>query len=72
MNVMQNLMTFFGASEAEIVADESTGFVSQIDLSTDGAGCNYWVFFVRGIAHNVWTHALTGQVVHSSPACEAA
>ncbi len=67
MNVMQHLTAHFQADEAEIVADETTGFVSKIDMSTDGAGCNYWVLFVRGVAHNVWTHGLTGQVVYSFP-----
>jgi hypothetical protein len=65
MNVMNSFMTHFAASEAEIVADESTGFASAITAGDEPM--NYWVLFVRGVAHNVWTDAITGEVVQSFP-----
>jgi hypothetical protein len=63
MNVMNSFIAHFAATEAEIVADETTGFATRIgdDLA------NYWVLFVRGVAHSVWTDAFTGEVVQSFP-----
>lgn len=70
MNVMHHFMTHFQAAEADIVADESTGFASAL---TDGdTPMNYWVLFVRGVSHSVWTNGLTGEVVQSFPTPVAA
>lgn len=70
MNQMQHFTTFFQAPEATIVADETTGFASAM---RDGDTLmNFWVLYVNGIAHNVWTDALTGEVVQSFPVREAA
>jgi len=65
MNVMQHFTTHFAASEADIVADETTGYASA--LRDGDTPMNYWVLFVRGVAHNVWTNALTGAVIQSFP-----
>lgn len=70
MNVMNSFMTHFAAAEAEIVADETTGFASC--LREGDTLMHYWVLFVRGVAHNVWTDALTGEVVQSFPERAAA
>lgn len=61
MNVMNSFTTHFQVSEQEIVADETTGFATRIgdDLA------NYWVLFVKGVAHMVWTDAVTGEVIFS-------
>jgi hypothetical protein len=65
MNVTNSFTTHFQVSESEIVADETTGFASAVQ---DGDTLmNFWVLFVRGIAHSVWTDALTGEVVQSFP-----
>lgn len=70
MNVMNSFMTHFAATEADIVADETTGFASAV---RDGdTMMNYWVLFVRGVSHSVWTDAITGEVVQSFPTPVAA
>lgn len=70
MNQMQNFTTHFQAPAATIVADETTGFVSA--LRDGDTFMNFWVLFVRGVAHNVWTDSLTGEVIQSFPVREAA
>jgi len=67
---MNSFTTHFSATETEIVADESTGFASVL---TDGdTPMNFWVLFVRGVAYDVWTNALTCEVVQSFPVPVAA
>ena len=70
MNVMNSFTAHFQVPESELVVDEATGFASA--LRDGDTPMNYWVLFVRGVAHNVWTNALTGEVIQSFPASEAA
>lgn len=70
MNVMNSFTTHFQVSESDIVADETTGFASA--LRDGDTPMNFWVLFVRGVAHDVWTNALTGEVIQSFPVPVAA
>lgn len=60
MNQMQNFTTHFQADAATIVVDEETGFPSST-----GDGTLYWVLFIKGTPHIVWTDGVTGEVVFS-------
>lgn len=70
MNVMHHFMTHFQSAEPDIIADETTGFASA--LMDGDTPMNFWVLYVNGVAHDVWTNGLTGEVIQSFPVPVAA